>query len=77
MKKQPNSTLEYDICIVGSGAGGGPIAFELAKAGYKVAVLEKGGWYNEQDFKKDEMLPRRKIFRSKMENERHLSLIHI
>ena len=72
MSKSSVKVKEYDVCVVGSGAGGGPIAYELAKAGYKVAVLEKGGWYDEQDFKKDEMLSRRKIFRSKIDEERHL-----
>ncbi len=68
----PLSVTECDICVIGSGAGSGPIAFELAKAGYKVIVLEKGGWFNEQDFKKDEMLSRRNIFRSKIKDERHV-----
>ncbi|MCF6288843.1 MAG: GMC family oxidoreductase [Proteobacteria bacterium] len=65
-------TITCDVCIVGSGVGGSPIAYELSKAGHKVIVLEKGGWYNEQDFKKDEMLSRRKIFRSKIKDERHV-----
>lgn len=72
MKKTPLTVKEYDICVVGSGAGSGPIAYELSRAGYKVVVLEKGEHYNEQDFKKDEMLPRRKVFRSKIKHERHV-----
>jgi len=67
-----NKTLEYDCCIVGSGAGAGPVAFELAKAGHKVLVLEKGKWYKEKDFRKDEQLYRHSIFRSKIADERHL-----
>ncbi len=40
----------YDVCIVGSGAGGGMAAHELTKAGANVIVLEAGGmWDNTRD----------------------------
>ena len=45
---------EYDVCVIGSGAGGGPVALALAQAGASVVVLEKGPWYTEKDFFKDE-----------------------
>lgn len=45
-----NTTLECDVVIVGSGAGGGVVAGELAAAGKAVMVLEMGGYYNESDF---------------------------
>jgi len=67
-----NEARVFDVCVVGSGAGGAPIAYELAMAGHRVAVLEKGGWYSELDFKKDEMLFRRKTYRSKIADEPHV-----
>ena len=42
--------LTADAVIVGSGAGGGVMAAELAAAGKDVVILEKGGYYNEADF---------------------------
>ena len=67
-----NKIKEYDVCIVGSGAGAGPVAYELARAGYSVVVLEKGGWYSEDDFFKDEQLSRHDTFRSNTKYERHI-----
>ena len=37
-----NVRIEYDCVVVGSGAGGGPLAANLAKKGYRVLVLEAG-----------------------------------
>ncbi len=39
----------YDVCIVGSGAGGGMAAYTLANAGAKVALIEAGPYYDPKD----------------------------
>ena len=56
------STCAADVCIVGSGAGGGLIAGVLAKAGLNVVVLEAGQARNEADFMGYEMLAYQQLF---------------
>ena len=65
--------MKYDVCIVGSGAGGAPIAYELANAGFNVVVLEKGKYYKEQDINKDELaVSRRDMFTPLLKDEQHV-----
>jgi len=45
-----DTVLDCDVVIVGSGAGGSPVAAELAEAGYDVVVLEEGSYYQTRDF---------------------------
>lgn len=47
---EQDTTLTCDVVVIGSGAGGGVVAGELARAGKDVIVLEKGGYYHEADF---------------------------
>lgn len=47
---------EADVCIVGAGAAGGVLAYELSRAGFKVVVIEAGPYWNPQtDFASDEL----------------------
>lgn len=65
--------MDFDVCVVGSGAGGGPVALSLAEAGYSVVVLEKGPWYTEADFFKDELACcRRSAYGPDLRDEYHV-----
>lgn len=46
---------KVDVCVIGSGAGGAPVATTIANAGYNVVILEKGPWFKTTDFYKDEL----------------------
>ena len=64
---------EFDVCVIGSGAGGGPVAHTLALAGHSVLVLEKGPWLKEGDFFKDELACcRRKVYTPELKDEQHV-----
>ncbi|WP_285260285.1 GMC family oxidoreductase [Halopseudomonas bauzanensis] len=56
---QQDLTLEADIAIVGSGAGGATSAEILSAAGFKVLLIEEGGLFTSSDFKlqEDEAYP--------------------
>src|SRR5207342_3684891 len=42
--------LSCDVCVVGSGSGGGVLAHELAAKGLKVILLEEGGYHTRREF---------------------------
>jgi len=55
---------QFDAVIIGSGAGGAPVAHTLVNAGKRVLVIEKGPWFRPQaddplglsDYKRDELI---------------------
>lgn len=55
-------TERVDVVVVGSGAGGGPVAYALARAGASVLVLEKGPRHVAKDFLHDEISSCRRDF---------------
>src|SRR4030095_16203441 len=46
--------LRADAVVIGSGAGGAPVAWALAEAGLEVLVLEAGERFETKDFAGDE-----------------------
>lgn len=45
-----NEAAQFDYIVVGSGAGGGPLAANLAKAGFRVLLIEAGGDKDSLDY---------------------------
>ncbi|SFL85947.1 GMC family oxidoreductase [Marinobacter zhejiangensis] len=50
-----NQTLEADVVVIGTGAGGGTTAEILARTGLSVIMIEEGRLYHQKDFKMDEL----------------------
>ncbi|MBW2712712.1 MAG: GMC family oxidoreductase [Deltaproteobacteria bacterium] len=46
---------EFDVCVIGTGAGGGVMIHELTAAGFKVVALERGKHYTTANFTDDEL----------------------
>jgi choline dehydrogenase-like flavoprotein len=52
-----------DAVVIGSGAGGGVVAAELAEAGLDVIVLEEGGYHGTEEFQPEASAMIRKLYR--------------
>ena len=55
-------TLECDVCVVGSGAGGAVAAFEATQAGRSVIVVERGPAWTEADLVPNEAAGSPRLF---------------
>ena len=47
--------LRCDVAVIGSGAGGGPIAYHSARSGERTVLLERGKWVRPEDMSHDEL----------------------
>ena len=55
-------SIDCDACIVGSGAGGSVVAYELSKAGFNVIVVESGSYGTSETFDQGELSMMNKLF---------------
>ncbi len=62
-EKAPALTEKADVIIIGSGAGGAPMAYELAAAGMNVVLFEEGRRFEVNQFNRDSWAATRDMYR--------------
>jgi len=62
MRFDSASIVDCDVCVVGSGAGGGTIAGELSLRGYKVVLIESGVGDQAMNYSQAELEGTRRLY---------------
>ncbi len=70
-----STTLEADVCIIGSGAGGGVVAAEASAAGKRVLVLEAGPGLQAGEYPHSELLAVRDMYSILSSKDRSMAII--
>jgi len=63
VKAGPESSIDCEVCVVGSGAAGSVVAAELAASGRDVLVLEAGTEWSGPDYDQHELTGMQRLFR--------------
>ncbi|MDH5492813.1 MAG: GMC family oxidoreductase, partial [Myxococcales bacterium] len=61
---EDDEELEVDAIVVGTGAGGAPMAHSLARAGHAVLMIEEGDYFTRKDFVGKTLERQLRLFRS-------------
>lgn len=61
-QKKSKETLEVDVVVIGSGAGGAAAAYTFAKQGLAVAILEEGRHHDRREFTGDRLSMMKKLY---------------
>ncbi|HSB57280.1 MAG TPA: NAD(P)-binding protein, partial [Nitrosopumilaceae archaeon] len=64
-KPTEENNLNADVCIVGTGAAGSVLAYELSKNDFDVVMMEKGGYYDMEFMKKENEENLAKLWKNK------------
>ncbi len=62
MRYDTDATVDCDVCVIGSGAGGGIVAGELVARGFRVVVVESGPGDQAPNFSQDELAGTRRLY---------------